>query len=60
MDLHSHRTNHIFVIVVLVYVQVPIEIPVENSKKKYYMAFKGRYQQPKTNVESVYNRRLTW
>lgn len=39
---------------------VPIEIPVENSKKKYYMAFKGRYQQPKTNVESVYNRRLTW
>lgn len=39
---------------------VPIKIPVENSKKEYYMAFKGRYQQPKTNVESVYNRWLTW
>ena len=41
---------------------VPIEIPIKNSKEKYYMMFKGRYGGiPNTeNPEAIYQRRLTW
>jgi hypothetical protein len=41
---------------------IPIEIPVKNSKEKYYMMFKGRYGNiPNTeNPEAIYQRRLTW
>lgn len=38
---------------------VPIEVPTD-EKKTYYMQFKGVYKDPKTNVESIYHRRLTW
>ena len=43
---------------------VPVEIPVEGTKEKYYMQFKGRYNDPRTakedNPESIFQRRLTW
>ena len=41
---------------------VPIEIPVEGTDKKYYMAFRGHSNpdEAKDNSESIYKRRLTW
>ena len=41
---------------------VPIEIPVEGTKEKYYMTYKGRYRDPKNpEADSVLTkRRLTW
>lgn len=40
---------------------VPIEIPIEGTKEKYYMQFKGRGTIGKSNnPESIYHRRLTW
>ena len=40
---------------------VPVEIPIEGTKEKFYMQFKGRGTVGKsTNPESIYNRRLTW
>lgn len=43
---------------------VPVEVPVEGSKEKYYMKFKGRgVSLDDANKESdnpLYNRRLTW
>ena len=40
---------------------VPVEIPIEGTKEKYYMQFKGRGTVGKSNnPETIYNRRLTW
>ncbi len=41
---------------------IPIEIPIEGSKEKYYMTFKGRgtLDEIGKNPETVYNRPLTW
>lgn len=39
---------------------VPIEVPLENSKKKVYMQFKGRFKKVGENPESIYHRKLTW
>ena len=41
---------------------VPIEIPVEGTKEKYYMAYKGRATDPKNpDKENILStRRLTW
>lgn len=42
---------------------VPIEIPLEGTKEKYYMAFKGRNTDSEDygkNPESIYHRKLTW
>ena len=42
---------------------VPIPILVEDTKDQYYMAFSGRYADPKEskeNIEPIYKRRLTW
>ena len=39
---------------------VPIEVPLENSDRKVYMQFKGRFDHGETNSESIYHRRLTW
>lgn len=38
---------------------VPITIEGEDGKT-YYMQFKGKYKQPGTESETIYNRRLTW
>lgn len=52
MERYLHGYNNRF---------VPIEIPLEGTKEKYYMQFKGRYTEPGSkNPESIYNRRLTW
>jgi hypothetical protein len=52
MERYLHGYNNRF---------VPIEIPLEGTNEKYYMKFKGRYNDPtKENPESIYNRRLTW
>ena len=39
---------------------VPIEVPIENYKKKVYMRFKGRSGTDNITTESIMNRRLTW
>ena len=41
---------------------IPVEIPIKNVKKTYYMQFKGRYadKTPNPNPESIYQRPLTW
>ena len=40
---------------------VPVEIPVKNSKDKWYMNFRGRYGNvPSDNPEPIYHRKLTW
>ena len=42
---------------------VPVEIPLEGTKEKYYMQFKGRdvsMSEVGKNPETIYNRRLTW
>lgn len=42
---------------------IPIEVPLKDTKEKYYMTFKGRFQNPgtaKNNPESIYQRRMTW
>ena len=40
---------------------VPVEIPIEGTKEKYYMQFKGRGVVGKSkNPEAIFNRRLTW
>lgn len=51
MDRFLHGYNNRF---------VPIQVPIEGSSDKVYMQFKGRFQKPGSNPESVYNRRLTW
>ena len=43
---------------------VPVEIPIEGTEDKYYMQFKGRFNEPRDakeeNPESIFQRRLTW
>lgn len=40
---------------------IPVEIPIEGTKEKYYMQFKGKGTiGTSTNPESIYHRRLTW
>lgn len=39
---------------------VPIQVPIEDSNKKVYMMFKGRFEKVGQNPESIYHRRLTW
>lgn len=52
MERYLHGYNNRF---------VPVEIPLEGTKEKYYMQFKGRGQVGKSNnPESIYKRRLTW
>lgn len=54
MERYLHGYNNRF---------VPIEVPIKNSEKVFYMQFKGRYNEPKLNSdnpESIYHRRLTW
>lgn len=51
MDRFLHGYNNRF---------VPIEVPTDDPNRKIYMQFKGRFQKPGVNPESVYNRRLTW
>ena len=52
MERYLHGYNNRF---------IPVEIPIEGTKEKYYMKFKGvgQYGESK-NAESIYNRRLTW
>jgi hypothetical protein len=38
---------------------VPIEIEMEDGSI-CYMQFKGRYREPNSDVERIYNRKLTW
>ena len=38
---------------------IPIEIEMEDGTKGY-MQFKGRHREPNSDVETIYNRRLTW
>lgn len=54
MERYLHGYNNRF---------VPVEIPLEGTSEKYYMAFKGRLNSPEEankNPESIYHRRLTW
>lgn len=53
MDRFLHGYNNRF---------VPIEIPVEGTNEKYYMAFKGRHYNTKNNENEnpLLERRLTW
>ena len=40
---------------------VPVEVPVEGTKEKYYMMYKGLYRSPSNPEKSqLVNRRLTW
>lgn len=53
MERYLHGYNNRF---------IPIEIPLVETKEKYYMQFKGSYNAPgeQNNPESIYHRRLTW
>lgn len=54
MDRFLHGHNNRF---------IPIEVPIEDDKRKVYMAFKGRYESidnAQNNPEPIYHRRLTW
>jgi len=42
---------------------VPIEVPLDNTKEKYYMKFKGRnssIEDSDKRPDSLFNRKLTW
>lgn len=54
MERYLHGYNNRF---------VPVEIPLEGTKDKYYMQFKGRHKTPEeaqSNPEAIFHRRLTW
>ena len=52
MDRFLHGYNNRF---------IPIEIPVEGTDEKYYMAYKGRYAHPTDeHPDGTLNRRMTW
>lgn len=40
---------------------IPVEVPVEGTNEKYYMAYKGRYSSPTDeHPDGTLTRRLTW
>ena len=47
--LHAHNNRF-----------VPIEVPLEDTDEKVYMAFQGFRKSQNIETESIYNRRLTW
>lgn len=51
MDRFLHGYNNRF---------IPIKVPTEDPKRTFFMQFKGRFQKPGGNPESIYQRRLTW
>lgn len=53
MERYLHGYNNRF---------IPVEVPLVETKEKYYMQFKGTYNSPgeSNNPESIYHRRLTW